>query len=353
MDGRSPISSRSGPERAGQPPAGSIPCRPCRAVGPGGGRTRLRSPRPRTGRSGLQAARAAAPPGRARERAPPQVRIAEVWAETGGARPAAPQRPAAAGAGPKAARRPGAGDPARAERTARCEQPRAPRARTGAAAAPLRAAAPCRTTRRRPLPPARLAPAGAPAPGAAARAWERPGAAPLRRAAAAPPAEVAARAALRRAQTGPEASAAGRRGRFRLFGAFRSRTCGARLRREGDRVGLERRFDACQRRRRPRPARRPSLGRAGRHDAQTRRNRRFRELRGGSTVGRAAGASAGRSGVGSIRSSAASLGGAGRRAPATRTMLVSTTTSFGPPMRRRCSTLSRRSRMSWRWRSRS
>src|SRR5829696_1186727 len=39
--------------------------------------------------------------------------------------------------------------------------------------------------------------------------------------------------------------------------------------------------------------------------------------------------------------------------PGTRTMLVSITTSFGPPMRSRCSTLSRRSRISWRCRSRS
>src|SRR5215203_4036300 len=39
--------------------------------------------------------------------------------------------------------------------------------------------------------------------------------------------------------------------------------------------------------------------------------------------------------------------------PGTRTMLVSITTSFGPPMRSRCSTLSGRSRISWRCRSRS
>ncbi|PIK74067.1 hypothetical protein CS379_04610 [Methylobacterium frigidaeris] len=39
-----------------------------------------------------------------------------------------------------------------------------------------------------------------------------------------------------------------------------------------------------------------------------------------------------------------------RAAPA-RTMLRSTTTSFGPPTSSRCSVLSRRSRISWRCRS--
>ena len=45
------------------------------------------------------------------------------------------------------------------------------------------------------------------------------------------------------------------------------------------------------------------------------------------------------------------VGAAGMRAPVTRTVFVSTTTSLRPPIRRRCSTLSRRSRTSWRCRS--
>ena len=71
---------------------------------------------------------------------------------------------------------------------------------------------------------------------------------------------------------------------------------------------------------------------------------------GASMTGRdGAASSAGRSGAPSM----ASAGGCKARPPGPRTMLVSTTTSFGPPTSRRCSTLSRRSRMSWRWRSRS
>ncbi len=63
------------------------------------------------------------------------------------------------------------------------------------------------------------------------------------------------------------------------------------------------------------------------------------------------GGGGGKIGAASTGSSSGTASSAANRAEGLRLMLRSTTTSLGPPTRRRCSTLSRRSRMSWRCRS--